>query len=287
MEDIMRKVKWISPEEDFETLFKNGEYEKLTRLSEENENLLFELYQKKDSDNLHNSIQFGKFLLKYFKRLFCDEIKSLTILYVGKLMGYIELLNRISFAEEQNQIVRQSAQYCGTKHLDDVIFALETRGSMSQSELAEKLEMQASTLSESLKKIRKTGFVQVMPYGKYKMYSLTDEGIRYGALRRKKKKPEYLQAIDVLDKYMKTDEKAREECLNQMKIRLEAEGQKLIAKDDEMMYYERGSREYGKMTVRSILRTQSNSKTDDTIVVERKALRSFGIEDNEIGAQLA
>ena len=37
MEEAVRMVKWISPEDDFETLFKNGEYEKIVRLSEENE----------------------------------------------------------------------------------------------------------------------------------------------------------------------------------------------------------------------------------------------------------
>lgn len=77
MEEAVRMVKWISPEDDFETLFKNGEYEKIVRLSEENEELLYSLYHRKENDNLGKSIKFGLFLMKYFKRLFVEEIQKL------------------------------------------------------------------------------------------------------------------------------------------------------------------------------------------------------------------
>lgn len=291
MEEVIRKVNWISPEEDLEQLFKSEKYDRLAQLSEENEDLLVRLYKKKEYHSLHDSIQFGRFLLKYFKRMFFSEPRSMAILRVGKLMGYVEVMDRLRFAEDQTQIALDSARYSKTKHLDDIVFILETHGSVSQTELAKMLDMQMSTLSESLKKIRGTGFVQVAPYGKYKMYSLTEEGIRYGAMRRKKSnhQSECLQAIEVLNKYIENED-TKEDCLNQLKMKLDTKDRKFIAKNDEFEFYDVDSRQCEKVTVRSILRKQSNSQKspEDIFIVQKaKDLKSDYIEDNILVEQFA
>ena len=65
---------------------------------------------------------------------------------------------------------------------DEVILSLWTHGSMSQTALRKSLNLRPSTLSEVLKKVRKTQLVQVVPYGKSKLYSLSDTGIQYGRM---------------------------------------------------------------------------------------------------------
>lgn len=288
MENMLEKVKWISPEEDLEKLFRSEDYEKVIQLSEENKELLFDLYQENQKDCLHTSIRFGKFLLKYFKRQFCNELRSTAILSAGILMGYIELLDRIRFREEQNCRVLDNARYSGTKHLDEIVFALETHGNVSQKELSEILELQASTLSEILKKVRKTGFVRVAPYGKYKMYSLTDEGIRYGALLRKRKseEPEYLQAIETISKYIENDN-TKDECIKQLKKILNDGNRKLIAKNDEFNIYDINEGRYETREVISILQKQTNSQKEPEDFILTKKIATNYYNDNELNKQTA
>lgn len=285
MEATLKKVKWISPQEDFDKLFNEKKYDKIVQLSEENEELLFDLYNKKETDCLRRSIKFGVFLVSYFKRLFQDKSESMAVFRVGKLMGYMELLDRLSFMEEQNQRVKAKAQYNGTKHLNEIIFVLETHGSATQTEISEILNLQPSTLSEALKKIRMTGLIQAAPYGKYKMYSLTEDGIRYGAMLRKKKscEPEYVKAIDVLNRYI-ADVTTREKCLNLLKNSLKIENQRFIGKGDEVGILDLNKKQYEKAVVKTVLSSQTNSQQEhqDIIILHKynKTVREDHLGDN-------
>ena len=154
MKKEMSAVKWKFSEKDFEDLYKNEMYDQLIQLSEENGKLLYDLYTRKELEDLRKSIKFGTLLTKYFDRLIKDKIQHIAILSVGKLEGYLELLERLRFTEEQDRMVKYNARHSGTKHLDDIIFALETHGNATQTELSKILGLQASTLSEALKKIR-------------------------------------------------------------------------------------------------------------------------------------
>ena len=97
-------------------------------------------------------------------------------------MGCIEALDGLQFAGDQNQMVVERAKLFGTKHLNEIILYLWSNGFMSQAELRKSLRLRPSTLSEILKKVRKTQLVQVIPYGKSKLYSLSDTGIQYGRM---------------------------------------------------------------------------------------------------------
>ena len=93
--------------------------------------------------------------------------------------------------------------------------ALAIYGSLSQTQMCEMLSLQASTLSEALKKVRMTNLIQASPYGKYKLYSLTEDGQRYSQTLRRKRiytpgsKPSKLDvdaAIKTLQLYLEDDE---------------------------------------------------------------------------------
>ena len=69
---IMRKemsaVKWKFPEKDFEDLYKNEMYDQLIQLSEDNRELLYDLYKRKELEELRKS-------LKFIKKLYEQKIQ--------------------------------------------------------------------------------------------------------------------------------------------------------------------------------------------------------------------
>lgn len=188
MQTDTERTTWISPELDFEELYRDGRYEEMIQISEENAHMLISLCRRSERQALEKSVRFGTVVLSYFARSLQETLEKNALFSVGKLMGHLEALDKLQFASDQDQAAIERAKLFGTKHLNEVILALETHGTMSQTELIEALKLQASTLSEVLKKVRKTNLVQVSPYGKYKVYSLTEEGVHYGAALRKKKK---------------------------------------------------------------------------------------------------
>lgn len=188
MQTNIEKTTWVSPELDFEELYRDGRYEDIIQVSEKNTHLLISLCRHSERQALEKSVRFGAVVLSYFARSIQETLEKNALFSAGKLMGHLEALDKLQFASNQDQAAIERAKLFGTKHLNEVILTLETHGTMSQTELSEALKLQASTLSEVLKKIRKTNLVQASPYGKYKVYSLTEEGIHYGAALRKKSK---------------------------------------------------------------------------------------------------
>ena len=173
---------WISPECNFEELRNKAQYKDMVQLSKDNISLLTSLCSHRETPKLRKSISFGMVVLSYFERSLQKEDEDVALFYVGKLMGCVETLDRLQFAGDQNQMAVERAKLFGTKHLDEVILSLWTHGSMSQTALRKSLNLRPSTLSEVLKKVRKTQLVQVVPYGKSKLYSLSDTGIQYGRM---------------------------------------------------------------------------------------------------------
>lgn len=173
---------WISPESDFEELYSKGQYIDMVQLSKDNIDLLTSLCKHHETTKLRKSIYFGMVTLSYFERSLPKDGKDVALFNVGKLMGCIEALDGLQFAGDQNQMVVERAKLFGTKHLNEIILCLWSNGFMSQAELRKSLRLRPSTLSEVLKKVRKTQLVQVIPYGKSKLYSLSDTGIQYGRM---------------------------------------------------------------------------------------------------------
>ena len=85
-----------------------------------------------------------------------QDLSDQALIAVGKLMGCIETLEKIQYENEQNRAAFEQTRLLGTKHLDRIVQALENYGSLSQSQMCEILDLQASTLSEALKKVRMT-----------------------------------------------------------------------------------------------------------------------------------
>lgn len=255
------KAMWISPECDFENLRSNGQYKNMVRLAEENANLLISLYRRHENDKLEKSVRYGMVMLSYFERSLQRETEEDALFWAGKLMGYLEILDKLQFASDQDQMAIERAKLFGTKHLNEIILALETYGAMSQTELGERLNLQASTLSEVLKKVRKTQLIQASPYGKYKVYSLTETGDRYSAaLRRKNKRiPEFETAMETMLEYLE-DPSVKETCLRLMKDKLSREIGIIVSEGDRISFLNRKCKSFTKFDVDFILQETTNCK---------------------------
>lgn len=218
---------WMYPELDLEELYRDGQFEKLIRVAVANVDLIMSHFRHSNYEVLEKSIRMGNLLAAGLEGSI-QAVNDQALIAAGKLAGSIEILEKIQYENEQNRAAFEQTKLLGTKHLDRVIQALETYGSLSQTQMCEILSLQASTLSEVLKKVRMTNLIQASPYGKYKMYSLTEEGMRYSEnLRRKRiytpsNKPSKLDvdaAIKTLQLYLE-DEETRDLCRQRMQEEL-------------------------------------------------------------------
>lgn len=211
------------PELDLEELYHGGHFEKVVEVATQNIDLVMSHYRNANYEVLEKSIRVASVMASYLERS-VQAVSDQALIAAGKLMGCIETLEKIQYENEQNRAAFAQTRLLGTKHLDRIVQILEEYGSLSQTQMCEMLELQASTLSEILKKVRLTNLIQSSPYGKYKLYSLTEEGVRYSeALRRKtlytpSNKPSTLNvetAIKTLQLYLE-DEQTRDLCLGRM-----------------------------------------------------------------------
>lgn len=221
--ETKKNTTWMYPELDLEELYHDGHFEKVVQVATENIDLVMSHYRNANYEVLEKSIRTANVMALYLERS-VQAVSDQALIAAGKLMGCIETLEKIQYENEQNRAVFAQSRLLGTKHLDRIVQILEDYGPLSQTQMGEMLELQASTLSEVLKKVRMTNLIQSSPYGKYKMYSLTEEGERYSkAIRRKKlyipnNKPSDLNveaAIKTLQLYLE-DEQTRDLCLGRM-----------------------------------------------------------------------
>lgn len=218
---------WMYPELDLEELYHDGQFETLIRVAAENVDLAMSHFRQANYEVLEKSIRMGNILASNLESSI-QAANDLALIAAGKLIGSIETLEKIQYENEQNRAAFEQSKLLGTKHLDRIVQALATYGSLSQTQMCEILSLQASTLSEALKKVRITNLIHASPYGKYKMYSLTEDGQRYSETLRRKRtytpsgKPSQLDidaAIKILQLYLE-DTETQDLCKERMQEEL-------------------------------------------------------------------
>ena len=177
------------PRQELQSMLVEGQYQELVTYAEQVKAQLLSGWIGGKTESLRKELRYESALLTYIKRFIqgLDE-SHYAILRLGALMGTVESFERILY--EQNQTLWAKTRFTKepVKHLPEIVQALETHGPMSHTEISDYLGMKPSTLSEAMKKILNTGAVQVGAIGKYKMYSLSDSGLRYGKELRKNQK---------------------------------------------------------------------------------------------------
>ena len=184
--EAKQNTTWMYPELDLEELYHDGHFEKVVQVASENIDLVMSHYRNCNYEALEQSIRVANILTSYLERSI-QSASGQALIAAGRLMGCIETLEKIQYETEQNRAAFAETRLLGTKHLDSIVQALEAHGALSQTQMCELLDLQAPALSESLKELRMSNLVQISHYGTYKMYSLTEEGLRYGKSLRNNK----------------------------------------------------------------------------------------------------
>ncbi len=184
---------WYHDELDLTNAVEESKSQAIKEYAALNKQLIIYFWETKQMSELRKSIQYGSAELNYFKNWLSDSSSEerLYLVYIlGNLSGILESIDRNLYQDDQAVLASEIAEKrmaAATKHLSEIVVLLETHGVMTHSELCKALNMNASTLSEAMKKILQTEFVKASSYGKYKLYNLTELGHRYGKSLRKQK----------------------------------------------------------------------------------------------------
>ena len=179
----------ILPEE----LLEKKEWNSIINYVSDNKDLVYDKWLREERNELNNTLNAGSFYLEYITEVLKSRIHEHAILELGELLGTINLLKRILYQEEQleDSVNIAKKELSSIKHLDNIILLLESNGTLTHSSLAEKLDhMNASTLTENMKKIISRNLVYAQIYGRFKQYYLTDYGRAYAKLLRQKEAEE-------------------------------------------------------------------------------------------------
>lgn len=178
---------WYLPDLELVKFAEKKINEKVTEYTRENQRRIFLQWTEDAYEDLEKNLEYGSLLLSFFVDSLADN-KERALFELGSLKGVVASFEHLLYekGEELRLIEAKRSVFSTVKHLDEVVFALETHGNMTQSELCSYLQgMNASTLSEAMKKILATGLVTVTAMGKYRIYTLTDTGLKYGKMVRR------------------------------------------------------------------------------------------------------
>ena len=162
---------------------------KLTEYIQENKRRIYLQWDENAYEELEKNVEYGSLILRFFSDSLEND-RQRVLFHLGTLKGVVDSFEHLLYekGEELRMVEARRTMFSHIKHLDDVIFALETHGSMTHTELCVCMKgMNAPTLTEAMKKILDTGLVTAVTMGKYKIYSLTDTGLSYGKMARKEK----------------------------------------------------------------------------------------------------
>ena len=198
-------LKWNGTGDEFIKAFAENDYELLSKFVQDNSDYIAMLTAgDMDLNLLDNTLKYGFLMLDEFKdQEIDDDLYRNAIFEIGCLYGLMQLSSQICYEKKKDARAFETAlSMYSIKHFNDVVAALSENGQLTHSQLCWKLNIKASTLSECMKKVLMTGLVERTRVGKYKVYTLSDDGLRYSKQqqkelsRQRRKQKEILDSID-------------------------------------------------------------------------------------------
>lgn len=171
---------------------KEKKFNNLVEYAAKNKKALIACWNSQQRNDIELILRQLSARLSYFENSFDASAEFNAIYRLGTLLGTIECLENILYEEHKNRLESVDLVQKGAtiKHLNEVIKLLEKHGILTHSDLCHYLSLNPSTLSEAMKKILPTRTINITQEGKYKVYSLSDIGVRYGKAIRRNKAPE-------------------------------------------------------------------------------------------------
>ena len=242
MSEPNESVLWWEFETDLGQMLQDRRYAVVSRYAAENTTLLLHKWTNETYEDLERSVRYGDSIMEFFCASIKKNTKDRALFDLGGLFRAVKifavLLFNLGISHRLEE--RQEKELSGVKHLEDIIRALETHGSMTHTELSVYLQMNPSTLTEAMKKILETGTIQAISSGKYRLYSLTDTGVRLGRqLRRKpnaKSAEEHINALrEILEKIPEGE--GKKQLIEEISLLLPTPGGMMFYTGDHLTYY--------------------------------------------------
>lgn len=246
------------PTPNLKELLDDMQFQELLDYVEDKQQDIFTEWLEKDEETFRTTLRYEYALLDETADYLHTDQPRYAVLRLGCLLGTIESFERVLFEHREDQWAQAKFQKetIQVKHLPEVIRALETHGAMFHAELGEYLGLNPPTLTEAMKKVLDTGAVQASHSGKYKIYTLTDAGLRYGReLRRKKRSGDPLgDAIQTIREHLEnTNNEVEQEAAKTILRSMIEDGASVeIHPDDTVNLWYQPSREE-RVTVQSFL----------------------------------
>lgn len=182
----MAKIRWIGDTDEYIQAFDKNEIETLSDYMQDNLDYITTLsLGETDYEELSKTLQYGFMMLDDFKEKSINNDLEQLFFEMGCLYGLMQLSSHICYEKKKDYRISESAvSFSRIKHFDDIISSLEDGQELSHAQLGERLNLNASTLTECMKKVMRTNMIQKRRSGKYILYSLSDNGLRYARIHR-------------------------------------------------------------------------------------------------------
>lgn len=216
--------------------FTSENYEKIICCADDAQRELIYHWHVKDSLVAEQLILMSRSILNFWTDSIIKNRLWTALIRCGAWIGTLETIEKHIYEKNMDSWSQKRIykNLLSIKHFDEILRLLEVKGVMTHGEMVEKLHLNnSSTLTEVIKKTRDFDIIDIKKSGKYKLYSLTDAGVRYARQIRSGEDRQHLLK-NIIEEYgLNTDEKSLDSRLRSMNQEISVKpGQRLKVKID-------------------------------------------------------
>jgi len=232
----MNRTKRFPSNIDLVQEFTSENYEKIICCADDAQRELIYHWHVKDSLVAEQLILMSRSILNFWTDSIIKNRLWTALIRCGAWIGTLETIEKHIYEKNMDSWSQKRIykNLLSIKHFDEILRLLEVKGVMTHGEMVEKLHLNnSSTLSEIIKKTRDFDIIDIKKSGKYKLYSLTDAGVRYARQIRSGEDRQHLLK-NIIEEYgLNTDEKSLDSRLRSMNQEISVKpGQRLKVKID-------------------------------------------------------
>ncbi len=212
----MTKAEVVQTGIDISQELASKNYEKVIEYANNAQEELLHNWQAHDGKKLDHLLLAGRNILNFWTDSIVRKRLWVALVRCGAWLGTMETIQKSTYEESMDawSKKRHLKQISSIKRLPEILQVLEVKGVLAHNELSEELQFaHPSALTEIMKKTAHLDLINVRKVGKYRLYSLTDMGIRSAKLLRSKGDRQGLLQEVIREYGMGMDETALDACL--------------------------------------------------------------------------
>ncbi len=232
----MNRTKRFPSNIDLVQEFTSENYEKIICCADDAQRELIYHWHVKDSLVAEQLILMSRSILNFWTDSIIKNRLWTALIRCGAWIGTLETIEKHIYEKNMDSWSQKRIykNLLSIKHFDEILRLLEVKGVMTHGEMVEKLHLNnSSTFTEIIKKTRDFDIIDIKKSGKYKLYSLTDAGVRYARQIRSGEDRQHLLK-NIIEEYgLNMDEKSLDSRLRSMNQEISVKpGQRLKVKID-------------------------------------------------------